>query len=115
MSRFGEIVLGITRFLTRMGNQGVLISILVLALVGFIIIPLPTFVLDILLVFNIVLALVVLLRGLTVDEPVGLFSFPPSGSIRGTRTRHPPRRISHLDWIRCNTWWRTRKADAPTR
>lgn len=76
MGRFAKFFASAAQVLSRLGNQGVLVSILVLALIGFIIVPLPTMLLDLLLVFNIVLALVVLLRGLSVDEPVRLFSFP---------------------------------------
>ncbi|MFN8391714.1 MAG: flagellar biosynthesis protein FlhA [Bdellovibrionota bacterium] len=59
-----------------LGARGIVVSILVLMLVGFIIIPLPTHVLDVFLVANIVLALIVLLRALSVSDPVRLFSFP---------------------------------------
>ncbi len=64
------------RFLAEAGSRGVVVSVIVLVLVAFIILPLPTFLLDIFIVINIVLALVVLLRGLSLNEPVRLFSFP---------------------------------------
>lgn len=48
----------------------------IVALLACILVPLPTPLLDILLVLNMVLALVVLLRGLSVTDPVRLYSFP---------------------------------------
>jgi len=64
------------RFLIAAGSTGGVVSTIALILVGFIILPIPTFLLDIFLVVNIVLALLVLLRGLSLSEPVKLFSFP---------------------------------------
>ena len=64
------------RFLIAAGSRGGVASTIALILVGFIILPIPTFLLDIFIVFNIVLALIVMLRVLSLSDPVKLFSFP---------------------------------------
>jgi type III secretion protein V len=76
MKGIRESIVRISQILAGLGARGVLVSLAVLSLVGFIIVPLPTFLLDILLVANIVLALIVLLRSLSINDPVRLFSFP---------------------------------------
>jgi len=72
----GDFSLKVMRFLVHVGSRGDITSVFVIILVGFIILPLPTFLLDFFLVVNIVLALIVLLRGLSLSEPMKLFAFP---------------------------------------
>ena len=76
MLGFRNFFIRSSQLFAGLGSRGVLISVSILALVGCIIIPLDTFMLDVLLVVNIVIALIVLLRGLSLNDPAKLFSFP---------------------------------------
>lgn len=62
---------------TFVGNRSYIgIPIMLLAILGMIILPLPTWLLDILFTFNIVLAVMVLLVSVTIKRPIDFSVFP---------------------------------------
>jgi len=60
----------------RLGRSGFFVSLLLLIVIALFLVPLPPALLDILLVLNIVVALVLLLRGLYMSQPSTLYAFP---------------------------------------
>ncbi len=76
MHRFRQIASLIRGALVGVGGSGFLIAGAVLTLVGLLLIPLPRSLLDILLVFNLVVALILLLVGLFIKEVRQLYTFP---------------------------------------
>ncbi|MCB0346501.1 MAG: FHIPEP family type III secretion protein, partial [Bdellovibrionales bacterium] len=71
-----QIVLLLRGALVGVGSTGFLIAGAVLVLVGLLLIPLPRSLLDVLLVFNLVAALILLLVGLFIKEVRQLYTFP---------------------------------------
>ena len=61
---------------SALGRGGLVASCAIVSLLACIIIPLPRALLDLLLVTNILLALIVMLRGLATTDPVKIYSFP---------------------------------------
>jgi len=61
---------------SALGKGGLIASCAIVCLLACIVVPLPRALLDLLLVSNILLALIVLLRGLAVTDPVKIYSFP---------------------------------------
>ncbi|HEY4716461.1 MAG TPA: flagellar biosynthesis protein FlhA [bacterium] len=57
-------------------NPDIILSILVVSMVGMMLFPLPTFILDILLSINITFAVVLLITSLYVPNAIGIASFP---------------------------------------
>ena len=65
------------RFLERIGRQSdILLAASVLLILGVMIIPVPPFLMDILLTLNIALTLIILLMTLYVTRPLELSVFP---------------------------------------
>ena len=58
------------------GLKALGVSLVLITLLSLFLVPLPPAILDLLLVFNIVLALILLLRGIFLQEPTRLFAFP---------------------------------------
>lgn len=76
MLRLRQITTLIRGALSGVGSSGLLITAAVLTLIGLLLIPLPRPVLDLLLVFNLVTALILLLVGLFIKEVRQLYTFP---------------------------------------
>ncbi|OVE79841.1 hypothetical protein BVY02_02115, partial [bacterium J17] len=60
----------------ELGSSGVIVAALVIVVICLFLVPLPPAILDLLLVTNILVALTLLLKGLFISQPMGLFSFP---------------------------------------
>ena len=76
MRSLSQIASLIRGALAGVGGSGFLIAGAVLTLVGLLLVPLPRSMLDILLVFNLVVALILLLVGLFIKEVRQLYTFP---------------------------------------
>ena len=76
MEWFRSIIQSIADTLARPAGQGAIVGVLVLIIIGLFIFPLSAGVLDVLLAVNILIALVLLLKGLFLSDPIKLFSFP---------------------------------------
>jgi flagellar biosynthesis protein FlhA len=59
-----------------LNNSDILLAVGVVAVVSFMVIPLPTFLLDLLLSFNITFALIILLVGMYILKPMDMSAFP---------------------------------------
>ncbi|MCC8189606.1 MAG: FHIPEP family type III secretion protein, partial [Planctomycetes bacterium] len=70
------LVEAVQRFLLRSGNKNVLISVFVICALATMLMPLPAFMMDILLSFNIVLALILLMMTIFVEQPLQFSTFP---------------------------------------
>ncbi len=66
----------IQKFLLSSGNKNVLISIFVIAALATMLIPLPPFIMDIALGLNIMLALILLMMTIFVEQPLHFNTFP---------------------------------------
>jgi flagellar biosynthesis component FlhA len=64
------------RAVSGVGAQGLIVSIIVLSLIALLLVPLPTPILDVLIVVNIVIALILLLTSLFGQRSDNLFFFP---------------------------------------
>ena len=60
------------RILSR-GTAGFVVSLAVILIIGLFLVPLPPALLDLLLVFNLGISLILLLRALSIGEPMALF------------------------------------------
>ncbi len=66
----------LTRAITELGRHRIAAPIFLLAILAMVILPLPSFVLDVLFTFNIVLALIVVLVSVTSRRPLDFSVFP---------------------------------------
>ncbi|MGQ9659012.1 MAG: flagellar biosynthesis protein FlhA [Thermochromatium sp.] len=62
--------------LGRVGRQGLVTPLLLVALLGMLVLPLPPFLLDLLFTFNIALSLIVVMVAVYIARPVDFASFP---------------------------------------
>lgn len=66
----------VVNVLVSLSSQGLTISVILFAIIALFLVPLPPAILDLLIAANIVIALVLLLRGVYLQDPVRLYSFP---------------------------------------
>ena len=76
MNRLRQITFQLLRGCSYLNTSGSLVALFILLILALFLVELPPWLLDILLVTNLMFSLILLLRGIFIDSPLKLFSFP---------------------------------------